>query len=180
MVHATYHLTNALHHLDPQLIINVGIAGSYDAAIQKGECVIVAKDCFADIGIDDNSNFRTAFQENLIKANEFPYTDGWLHCTVPNYEILKQYRTVSAITVNTVNGSETRIKNVIEKFNPQIETMESAAVLFVALQRHIPCILLRSISNRVEPRHKANWEIEKAVFSLNLSLDKILVHICNK
>lgn len=59
------------------------------------------------------------------------------------------------------------------KYNPEIETMEGAAVFFVCLKEGIPFFELRSISNMVEPRDINNWNIPLALKNLNQTLQNI-------
>jgi futalosine hydrolase len=44
--------------------------------------------------------------------------------------------------------------------------MEGAAVYFVCNEMNIPVIQIRAISNYIEPRNKSNWDIKKAIKSL--------------
>jgi futalosine hydrolase len=52
--------------------------------------------------------------------------------------------------------------------------MEGAAVFFVCRWLGVPCIQIRAISNRVEPRSKAVWDIPLALENLKNSLQKVL------
>jgi futalosine hydrolase len=44
----------------------------------------------------------------------------------------------------------------INTYNPHIETMEGAAVHYVALQETFPCIHIRAVSNAVGDRDRKN------------------------
>ena len=48
--------------------------------------------------------------------------------------------------------------------------MEGASVAFVANNKSVPVIQIRAISNYVEPRNKANWDISLAIKNLNAFL----------
>jgi futalosine hydrolase len=74
---------------------------------------------------------------------------------------------VKAITVNTVHGKDESIQRVIKKFHPDIESMEGAAFFYVCMMEKIPCIQLRSISNRIERRNRADWDILLSLSNLN-------------
>ena len=74
---------------------------------------------------------------------------------------------VKGITVNTIHGNDTSISKVIELYNPTIETMEGAA-FFAACENNINNFLqIRAISNYVEKRDKANWQMPLAIQNLN-------------
>ena len=51
--------------------------------------------------------------------------------------------------------------------NPQIESMEGAAFFYACKIARIPCLQIRSISNYVERRNKASWDILLAIKTLN-------------
>jgi futalosine hydrolase len=58
-----------------------------------------------------------------------------------------------------------------------VESMEGAAVAYVAAQLNINAIQIRSISNRVEKRNRNNWKIALAVENLNITLFNFLMSI---
>jgi futalosine hydrolase len=53
-----------------------------------------------------------------------------------------------------------------EKFNPQLESMEGAAVLYVCGREDIPAIQIRAISNYVGVRDRFSWKTEEAITAL--------------
>ena len=73
--------------------------------------------------------------------------------------------------MNTAHGNKHSINALIEKFGADIETMEGAAVFYVCLMERIPFCEIRSISNYVEERNVANWNIPLAIENLG----KILI-----
>ena len=160
----------------PDLAINGGIAGSYQDEFLPGDVVMPISDCFADAGIEDGDNFITLAEAGLISANEFPYKNGNIY-TDPHYsERLKGViKTVRAITVNTATGSEISRRKLLEKFNPDIETMEGATFFYICSLENIPFIALRAISNKVERRNKNNWNIALALNNLSAKLNEVLL-----
>ena len=84
------------------------------------------------------------------------------------------YPKLRAITVNTVHGSEDEIEKIRQRLNPQVETMEGAAFFFACKMAQVSCIQIRAISNYVERRNKANWDIPSAVKNLNDEIVKLL------
>jgi len=159
-----YNLTEHLNNCNYDLIINTGIAGTFNKNISIGDIVSVKSDCFADIGIDDNGKFLTLAEAKLV-INE-------LSLKFSTKNIGEELPKVSAITINTASGSKERINMLINKFNPDIETMEGASVAFVANKKNIPITQIRAISNYVEPRNKSNWNINLATNNLNTFLLK--------
>ena len=110
-----------------------------------------------------------------MSLDEIPFSHG--HLNPPHWKLLslpKGLLTVNAITVNTTSGTAERISKLENLFDPDIESMEGAAFYFCCMHMHLPCFQLRSISNYVEKRNKANWNIPLAVEQLNIALQKII------
>lgn len=174
MVHTSYSLTKYLHSSKPDLILNIGLAGTFNLNIKIGEVVDVIEERFADLGAENDEEFLSLEELNLQDENEFPFSNG---------KILNQHNfnlnipKVNGITVNKVHGNDTSIKKIIQKSNPQIETMEGAAVFYVAMMEKIPCLQIRSISNVVEKRNKANWNIPLALESLSKKVIEFLENL---
>ena len=139
-----------------KLVLNVGIAGSFDKNIELGEVVNITHDTFAELGAEDHENFITlpqlGFGENIFSSNNT--------ATV----LLKK---VKGITVNKVHGNAQSIEKTIQLYQPQTESMEGAAVFYACQQMNIPSLQIRSISNYVEPRNRESWQIGLAVKNLN-------------
>jgi len=145
-------------HLSHQydLVINFGIAGSFDRNIALGTVLNITEDTLAELGAENGDEFLTitdlGFGENHYSAKTqrkvgLPLAKG--------------------ITMNCVTGSDKSIKSLIERLNPTTESMEGAAVFYAAKQLNIDCLQIRSVSNYVEPRNKDNWKIGLAVKNLN-------------
>lgn len=163
-----YRLTRKLSEQHYDLVINMGIAGSFSEKIRNGDVVNVTKECFADIGIDDNGQFKNIFEMGFLDKNTPPFVNGSLNnpFAFKKFEIFSKIPNVTGITVNTTSGSEDSIVNRWIKYQPDIESMEGAAVFYVCLQAKTPFIELRSISNKVEPRDIKKWDIPQAIMSL--------------
>jgi len=160
----------------PDLALNIGIAGSYKDDIKVGDVVVPVTDCFADAGIEDRGSFMTLAEAGLEDPDRFPFRNGRIeaenHFTEAAGKILKP---VNAITVNTASGSEQTIERLYKKYNPDIETMEGATFFYICSGEKIPFLALRSISNRVEPRNKKNWNIHLALTNLSEKLKEYIL-----
>ncbi len=53
--------------------------------------------------------------------------------------------------------------------------MEGATFFYICTGEKIPFLALRSISNRVEPRNKKNWNIPLALDNLSEKLKEIIL-----
>jgi futalosine hydrolase len=144
-------------------VIHGGIAGSYFLPLQPGEVVQVVRDTFVDVGIDHGGIFRWIFHENLWKPDEKPFKNGWME--VAEDRSLK-LEAVNGITVDLVTAGPERKARLAERFNPQIETMEGAAVFYVCKMEDIPVIQIRAISNYVGIRDRQSWKTDEAIDAL--------------
>jgi futalosine hydrolase len=160
----------------PDLAINIGIAGSYSGKLKNGDVVVPVSDCFADAGIEDGDRFMTLSEAGLADPDKFPFKSGKIEAD--NFslkEAIKILKPVKAITVNTASGSEKTIEKLKNKYNPDIETMEGATFFYICSGEEISFLALRSISNRVEPRNKDNWNIHLAIANLSEKLKDFLL-----
>ena len=81
---------------------------------------------------------------------------------------------VKGISVNKVNGNQQGIDKVVQKYHPDVESMEGAAFLYACLTESVPCLQIRSVSNYVEIWDKDTWNIPLAVENLNKTAMKII------
>ena len=169
-VFTSYLLTRKLVEKEYDLVINVGIAGSFNKDISIGETVYVSQDQFADLGIEDKSEFYTIFEKGFIAKDKFPFKDAVLSNP---YEFNLKLKQVSAITVNTTHTSSKSIDLFKNKFNTDLETMEGAAFFYVCMLEGVKFMQIRTISNYVEERNLANWDIPLAIKNLNQRLLEI-------
>jgi futalosine hydrolase len=159
-----FHLSNALHEKNYQMVLNVGIAGSLTHELKIGEVVNVASDEFADLGIEKEDDFLTLFDSGFLNNNDFPFEGGILKASSGNgWLSLKKVR---GLTVNKSSGRKSNIDEIKAKFSAHVESMEGAAVLFVCRWLGVDCYQLRAISNYVEPRDTAEWNIPQALENL--------------
>ncbi|MDB5115008.1 MAG: Futalosine hydrolase [Mucilaginibacter sp.] len=161
MVPTAFALGRHLPHNVYNLVINLGVAGSFDRNIKLGDVVEITKDTFAELGAEDDTRFINIEQLGL-GASIFNPTSSLSHFT-------KKINPpkVTAITVNTVHGNDATIATAVSRFNPQLESMEGAAFFYACRELKVPCIQIRAVSNYVEKRNRDNWQIGLAVKNLN-------------
>lgn len=173
LVSTTYSMTKYLQHQSPDLMIHAGIAGALTPDLKPGEVIQINKDQFADIGIEQaDGSWESLFEANLAKPDEFPFGGGLL----TNPDTGGFLPAHEGLTIARTTGSNSTIQRLKENYpEADLETMESAAFFYVALQEKVKFLSIRSISNYVEERNKANWEMSKAVKSLNETLVEMLM-----
>lgn len=170
-IFTTYLLTRKLIEKKYDLLINVGIAGSFNKNLTIGETVYVKSDRLADLGIENENEFFTIFEKGFISDNQFPFNNAVLNNP---YECKLELKQVKAITVNTTHGNSKSVELFKNKFNADIETMEGAAFFYVCLNEGVKFMQLRTISNYVEERNHAKWDTSLAIKNLNKNLLEIL------
>jgi futalosine hydrolase len=163
-------------NIPPDLILNGGIAGSYNPDIKIGDVVLPLSDCFADSGIEDGENFLTLFETGLAGKDDFPFSSGQIYADRKySDQLTNNIRPVRAITVNTATGSDLTMKRLLEKFNPDIETMEGATFFYICRRENLHFLAIRAISNIVEHRNRDKWNIPLALNNLSEKLKEIIV-----
>jgi futalosine hydrolase len=169
MVATAYSLGIALRNFQPDLILNVGIAGAIDRTIQLGTLVNVVQDYLHRFGAEDNNQFISASEIGLLNP-EVEYLQSSpikidRNTLLNSIDLLPK---VNGITVQTVHGNASSIEKLkLQHPEAQTESMEGAAVFYAGFMEKIPVIQLRSISNFVEPRNRASWKIPEAIQVLN-------------
>lgn len=173
-VSTAWQLTRWIHtNGSPDLIINAGIAGSFNPEIEIGSVVMVGSERFADFGVMTESGILTPEEAGLLG---FDISGGVIECAGKFAETSrKEFRAVSAVTVGAVTGTPLSAKMLIEKFNPDIETMEGASFFYICTGERVPFLALRSISNMVGIRDKSKWNFSLALKKLGEGLEKLLL-----
>ena len=168
-----FHLTKKLITKNYDLAFQAGIAGTFNGCFNLEEVVLVKEDNFGDLGIDENGNFTTLFDNGFLDKNDLPYING----TLLNNNLLLQKSKLpvaKAITVNKITNDHLQIKNIQQKFIAEVESMEGAAFHYVCLQQKVNFLQIRAISNIVGERDKTKWKMKDAIENLNKELLEII------
>ncbi|MGG9971758.1 futalosine hydrolase [Ferruginibacter sp. SUN002] len=168
-----YHLQKKLQQNSYKFVIQAGIAGAFSNEFNLGQTVLVKQDCFGDLGTEEKGLFNTIFEAGLEDKNTLPYKNGWLY---NNNDLLKnsELELVKAVTINKVSDSVLQKQQLLQTYNPEIETMEGAAFHYVCLQENIPFVQIRSISNYVGERDKSKWKMADAISSLSTEIELLI------
>ena len=161
MVNTSIQITKELMQNKYDLVINMGVAGSFSQDYIVGDVVEVVEDNFSELGFENGNDFGQ-FSDFVTKYNVAAKTN---------------LQKVKGITVNTVHGNEKSITEIVNRLNPDVESMEGAAVFRSCNEFAVPCIQIRAISNNVEKRNKANWNMPLAILNLNNQVEKIIMEL---
>ncbi len=156
----TFHLATILASHQFDLAINAGFAGSYNRQFKIGQVVNVVQEEIGDIGAENDHQFIPLRDLPFFDENWRPYSNGKLQN--PDQEPLPNIPNANGITVNRVTGCEHTIKINKELFEADVESMEGAAFFYATLLNNIDFYQLRAISNKVQKRNPALWDMNAA------------------
>ena len=172
MTFTTYHLARVLCRTKYDLVINAGIAGSFRDELSIGSVVNVTSEQICDLGIEQPEGVVSLFEAGFMDDNEFPFQSGKL--LNPHKFPELDLQSVSAVSGNTSHGNLDSIHKITANFDPDIESMEGAAVFYVCLHEKVPFLEIRAISNYVELRDTSKWDIPLAIENLTDELFRFL------
>jgi futalosine hydrolase len=172
MVNTAFQLGRYFALSQPDVALQMGIAGAFAKGPQIGEVVEVMEEIYPELGADSPDGFLR------LAEMGFPHFVVGETC----YEdVLRQPRAALAgfqqcrsVTVNRVSGEQEAIASLVARWQPQVESMEGAAFFQACLLSGVPFRQLRAISNLVEPRNKANWQMSRAIEVLNIAVLDVL------
>jgi futalosine hydrolase len=172
---ATHSLTRQIGLKKPDLVMQAGIAGCFNKKMPLGSIVAVKQEVVADEGVVEAKKFRTLFDLQLVKADQYPFNKGWLVNPDAN-KLIKEngFKAVNGITINQITTDPRKIKEYLSRYKVVVESMEGAALHYVCLQSAIPFLQLRGISNYIGERNKAKWNFQKPITNLNKAIITLL------
>ena len=179
MMATTYSIARSILNKRPDFILQAGVAGCLDEKLPLTKIVLVENENIGDLGVEENGDFKTLFDLKLLSKDSFPWKNGKLS---NNIEVLKStgLTIVDGVTVNEISTNKKRIDYYKSQLKASVESMEGAALHFVALQEKIPFLQMRSLSNFVGERDKSKWVMDVAIANLNIELKRIITKILSK
>jgi len=158
----------------PDLIIQAGIAGTFNNEISLSEVTAVKEEILADTGVEENGKFKDLFDLKLQNEDLFPFKNKRLINTQLDELNYLKLNEVTGITVNEITTRTERITQYKAKYNPAVETMEGASLHYCCMQTSTSFIQIRAISNYIGERDKSNWELKNTLKNLS---ETILLYI---
>ncbi len=161
------------------LVINAGIAGAFSPpeagrpTLKIGDVVNVTSERFADLGVEEaDGRFTDIHELGLVDANATPLIEGeLLNPNAAGFDFLPKAK---GLTINKVHGYQPSIDALRSKYGADVESMEGAAFFLACMMAGQPFLQIRSISNYVETRNRAAWDLPKAITNLNNVLIEIV------
>ena len=162
----------ALGHT-PDLAIQAGIAGAIDRTLRLRDVVQVSSDRFGDAGAQEADGTWLSLADLGFGAGA-PFDDREI-LRLPPGAPPTPFPEVAGVTVSQGTGTTDRLQQLRVKWpEAQVETMEGAAFFLACLDAGVSPVQLRSISNYVEARNRAGWDLSGALTTLNDNLRALL------
>lgn len=155
-----------------EVLLQVGLAGSFRQPIAPGSVGWVERDQFAGLGLSQTNAF-TPLTDSYLNRGCYPeHTGGWIPATLPDG--LKLHLPAwTSITVNQATD-DLQQNEQHQQTGADIESMEGAAAHYLGFRWKIPVIQLRAVSNFVGNRDVTSWKISEAVDALHRELSLLL------
>ncbi len=155
--------------------LNVGVCGSFAPAFPPGTVVHVVSEQLPELGAEDGDTFLPLQQLGLLGEDEDPWRGGRLRCaTPPANAVLAALPQAHGITVNCAHGDEASIARLLARLSPDVESMEGAAFMYACLTAGAPFAQVRAVSNVVERRNRAAWQLGPAIANLTAVTRRLL------
>lgn len=169
-------MTAVIQKQRPALIIHTGCAGVFrESGLRIGDIAVATREIDIQIGIEPQERyalpepipFSILIKDGVEIKNEFIFQEEW----VQNAYTLLTHSFADAdckvgkgafVTVSTITATDRRAAEIYRCYQPCMEAMEGAAAAYVACFHDIPMIEVRSASNFVGVRDKAQWSLPLA------------------
>lgn len=176
MVATAFGLGKHLQHQSYDLLLNVGIAGTFNLDHNIGDIYKIKTDQIFQFGAENKGEF--------LPIEQLGFGTSYFHEQLPIIDLGNSFYNIpyiEAITVNKVHGNKSTIETIRGNYGKDLlESMEGAAFFYAANTLKIPAIQIRAISNYVEDRNTENWNIPKALSNLNSWIEEFLKECAGK
>jgi futalosine hydrolase len=179
----------ALHQ--PQALLVVGCGGALPGShLQLGDLVLASSEIFGDEGVLTPQGFQDLEAMHLpllassspLLYNTYPVDQAWQQRAL---EQLTPFAAAAGIalvtgpfvTVSTCSGTTAGGEILARRSGGICENMEGAAAALVCARQNIPFCELRGISNHVEDRDLAGWDLAGAA---QIAQQALITLLCNE
>ena len=177
-VNAAHALTCQLEGQLPDLVIQFGIGGAYvPTALPIRAVVLATEEIYGDVGVLTPEGWKPADEIGIPLVNgdppifnRFPL-DSRLVSTAAE---ICGARCGPFVTVSQCSGVQTVGDALHARFNALCESMEGAAAAHICTLYDVPFLEVRGISNLVEDRQPARWDIPGAADAAQSALIQII------
>ena len=180
-VNAAHALTCQLEQQLPDLVIQFGIGGAYvPIGLPIRSVVLATEEVYGDVGVVTPEGWKPVDEIGIPlvhgdppRFNRFPL-DPQLVATAAG---ICGVRSGTFVTVSQCSGVQAVGDALHSRFNALCESMEGAAAAHICTLYDVPFLEVRGISNLVEDRQPARWDIPGAADAAQSALIKIISNI---
>ncbi|MCR5562670.1 MAG: futalosine hydrolase [Desulfovibrio sp.] len=166
----------------PDVVLNAGLAGSYDLnTMPLRTLCLVREEIQPEYGLNDGQSVTAqAFSWPMWKRNEGNKT-VFDRISMDDAGCLSEslaaagdrFTECSSLTVAGVSASFARAEALRDKYHADLENMEGFAVAYACARAAIPCVEIRSVSNKVGPRRQDEKDFSGALKTLGRVLPSL-------
>lgn len=172
-----------LNDLPVSCVLNVGLAGAFDLEARplRSLCLI-SEEIWPEYGLNDGQSVTArAFSFPLWRKHDADAQEEAVYDRLPlsGLEVLSLIRpgkpvsvkarswlTSRSLSVAGVSASFARARDLWDRYHADLENMEGFAVAYACARAGVPCIGIRSVSNKVGPRQKDEKDFPGALKAL--------------
>ena len=177
-VNAAHALTCQLERQTPDLVLQFGIGGAYvPTNLPIRSVALATEEVYGDVGVVTPEGWKPADEIGIPLVhddpphfNRFPL-DSQLVSTATE---ICGARCGVFVTVSQCSGVQAVGDSLHARFNGLCENMEGAAAAHICRLYGIPFLEVRGISNLVEDRQPARWDIPGAAAAAQSALIRII------
>lgn len=189
MLQSTFNIQQHIHRYQPQMLLQIGIAGCFDLDVPLGTVVIIDKEYLGSLGVEESFQglpetgkapnagplpvappeapvWRDVFDLGLQDPSVSPFSNkALINPHLEHWPWLQQMQVSvgSAVTIDEITTRPERIQVLKDRYRPILESMEGAALHFTGLMHKTPFLQIRGISNYIGERDKTKWQIGPAL-----------------
>jgi len=152
-VEAALGTARALAQRRYRAVINAGIAGGFRDRCAVGDVVVVTREEYVELGLEDGGGFPLPDGAQLERTVE---ADAGL--VAPFVGGIAAVILGRGVTSATVTSTDARARVLALRYRADVESMEGFAVLRAAREAGVPGIEIRGVSNLVGDRATNEWD----------------------
>ncbi|MFB5662855.1 futalosine hydrolase [Alteribacillus sp. HJP-4] len=150
-----------------RMVINAGIAGGFKEKAGAGSIVVANEIWAADAGAESADGFQSLEKLKLGESRYECDTRLTKMLCEGLYEAGLTVKIGPVLTTSTVTGTTETAEKLEERIpGAAAEAMEGYGAAAACQLMNVPVLELRTISNIVGPRDRANWKIKEALAAL--------------
>jgi futalosine hydrolase len=157
-VEAASSVAEALSRQTYELVVNAGIAGTFDGAARIGDGIVVGEERI-ELNLENGEAIGLPRGERVVES---ALSESSLVAALG----AKGFPMMRGITVSRVTSTAETARRLAESYGAQVESMEGFAVLRAAQRAGVAAIEVRGISNRCGARERSGWDFAAGVTGL--------------